>query len=442
MAQQLEEISEHALSADEREAYLAAYRSERRAQAGSKLDSRLQQLADLRFSTENVLDRREERRRLKEQVAEARTELEQARTAGIAFPRAVPVSFGDTEELLSAEGSALRQAEGAQAELLVGGSLESLGNYMHLSVYVYHRELEERIMETATTALPEELSTRLEPVVRAVATAVLGRPWASLTVEAEPERGVIYVDDTLAGVGRAELPFLEPGRREIRVELSAGESTERTVTLEPEERREVAVRVAVSEAERIRLESEPAGADVYDGALWRGVTPLTLERPSQDRAFLLELEEYDSARIVVGPDTPRQRTVTLMPDVRDEVAFVRERRDRFYRALGYFALSVPVPIVMYGAFENRDTLFSGGAAAPGLSVSEAQQLDRERRLFALGAWGTSAVSASLLTNMIVKLVQYVRASEHAHIQPAAGQAEPEQPAGQAEPGQGEPVQDE
>lgn len=414
IAQELEPIGSHRLSEAEQSAYLRLFRDRRTARAGAELDSLRQRQSDILFSTDPPTERSEARRNIAEDIAEARQALAEARNARLSFPESVPVAFRESTELLSATGSALRLAREADAELVIGGELESLENYVHLSVYVYHRVLERRIVETETTALAEELSSRIDGIVRELSTAILGRPWASLTVNAQPDRGVIYVDDRLAGVGTASLRFLSPGEHRVRVTLSEGPSAERTVTLDPEEAGEIDVEVPVPGSDTVRLQSEPAGADVYDGALWRGVTPLTVERPLQQRSLFLELEGYDRARIVLRPDGPVERTVELYRDVRDEVAYVEERRNRFYRAFGYFALSVPIPVILYGAYENRAAVVTGGLFEQ-LNPQEQTRLARTGNILYWSSMGAATVSATLLTNMVIKLVQYVRASEHAHI---------------------------
>jgi hypothetical protein len=192
------------------------------------------------------------------------------------------------------------------------------------------------------------------------------------------------------------------------------EKRERTVAVEPSETTRVDLPLVVADGAEVRIESAPAGADVYFGSVWQGVTPITLDRPGSPRTVILSQEGFLDETVVLAPDVPDIITRDLVPDPGNWPEIVQQRRDRFYRAFGWFALSIPIPVMLNGMYQDIAALYPGGQPSPELSAAEADRLATTANTLLWSARGTAAVSAGLFVNMMVHLIQYIRAGQYAH----------------------------
>jgi hypothetical protein len=150
------------------------------------------------------------------------------------------------------------------------------------------------------------------------------------------------------------------------------------------------------------------------GSIWQGVTPITLDRPEVAQTVMLEREGFLEETVVLSPEAPPTINRELVPDPGNWPEIVEQRRDRFYRSLGWFALSLPVPIILNGMFTDIEALFPGGEPAPDLSDAEAERLARTANTLLWTTRGTAAISGGLFVNMMVRLIQYIRAGEYSH----------------------------
>jgi hypothetical protein len=168
------------------------------------------------------------------------------------------------------------------------------------------------------------------------------------------------------------------------------------------------------QAGTVRIESTPTGADVYLGSIWQGVTPITLDRPGAARTVILSREGFLDETVVLSEEVPNRVSRELVPDPGNWPEVVQERRDRFYRAFGWFALSIPVPVMLNGMYQDIAALYPGGQPSPELSEAEANRLAGTANTMLWSARGTAVVSAGLFVNMMVHLIRYTRAGEYAH----------------------------
>jgi hypothetical protein len=157
------------------------------------------------------------------------------------------------------------------------------------------------------------------------------------------------------------------------------------------------------------LDSEPEGAAVYEGSQWLGATPLSVGKPDDLNRFLLRKEGYLDFPLYAGPGVAETVTVPLTLDEIDPLQIQNQRRDELYRAFGFFALSIPIPIFCWGLV--NDYLVGAQIAKNAGNDDEFDRMIRTGNGFYYGYWGTLAVSTSLFVNMMVRLVRYLRAAD-------------------------------
>lgn len=406
--------------------------AERRAIARQALESLLQdallarnelqdQLDALPFSEKGELARRQEARRLREEIDEAEARIARIRATE---QERIDVALEKPVELILAEEPEYtpiydlpRRAEEEESDTLIYGELQRSGGYLFLTLYEYSYHLD-RERELATTASrPEELFENLGQLELASQRAVAGRPVAPLSVEIrgyEPERGEVFINGTSRGFGSVEIPLLPVGRAELRIEHPATPRIERTVRISGEYENRVEVEIPDPETGYVAVVSEPPGASIYIDSLWQGTTPYMIRRPAEDRQVRLSLREYYDSQFTIGPRTPDLINRELLPETMEWEAQVEQKRDRFYRSFTWFVLSLPAPILLNGIYGNLATLFPDGRARSGLSQGEAdRRLDQANAVF-YSYYATLGISVALFGNMIYRIIDYIRTGEGYH----------------------------
>jgi hypothetical protein len=102
-------------------------------------------------------------------------------------------------------------------------------------------------------------------------------------------------------------------------------------------------------------------------------------------------------------DTSPSLNFILRKQILDESLWQEKKRDAFYSALGFFALSVPFPIFLYGYAVD-----SSIAASRVTADSDTYNKFRRQAELTYGAyWATLFVSVSLFIRMLVTLVEYI-----------------------------------
>lgn len=418
LREQLAVLPEHELSAAERTAIAQALIDETMRESGAALDEAVEDRAGGTFDTGREDERRRELEEADAAVEEARAELAAARRlspADVEVAAMKPISLGaDDADPVAPDRLAPRVVREEDLDLLVTGSLEELDGTLIAEVSAYHRFLEREVYRDRFAVEPGNTDELVSRMRDGLAEVLLGRPWGRLAVSTSPEEAAIYVDDRLIGFGEATVEYARIGSREIRVSRDGVEERRRVVEVRPSETTAVDMPLLVADGADVRIESRPAGADVYRGSVWQGVTPLALPRPGTPQTVILSEEGFLDETVVLSPEAPGEIVRELVPDPGNWPEIVQERRDRFYRAFGWFALSIPVPVMLNGMYQDIAALYPGGQPSSELSDAEAQRLAGTANTLLWSARGATVVSAGLFVNMTVHLIQYIRAGQYAH----------------------------
>jgi hypothetical protein len=267
-----------------------------------------------------------------------------------------------------------------------------------------------------------------------LAASLAGRPWASLDITTDPPYAHIYVDGELAGIGRARLAYVRPRAYRLSFYADGCDVLEDFVSLEPESRQEKDYRLQSVPQETLLIETIPPGADVYFGALKKGVTPLILPLGATPDILSLNLEGYKSK---VFPFTSADiASAHVLP--RDIVSWderIAAKRADFYRSLGFTILSVPIPVLLYGAYQNEVFGFIQYTRRPGFDYDEAMRKEKKYRILYYAYFGSLFLSGSLIVNTIQKLIDYIRTGEESQRYPGRmGKKNGEPPASPEEAG--------
>ncbi len=418
LRERLSVLPEHELSEAEQRALARSLLEEAIRRAGAELDAAVAARAELRFETGREDERRRRIEAAEEKVAEARAKLEAVRAvdpATIDIAERKPISVGEEDaEPFGPERLTVRLAREEDLDLLVTGTLEELDGSIVVEVEAYNRFLQKAVYQDRFVGGAGNTDALIAPIRAGLAEVLLGRPWGTLSVTTSRDDTAIYLDDRLVGFGAVTIDYARTGRREVRVSRDGVSESRQMVTVRPSQTSEVDLSLEPVEAGTVRIESTPTGADVYLGSIWQGVTPITLDRPGAARTVILSREGFLDETVVLSEEVPDRVNRELVPDPGNWPEVVQERRDRFYRAFGWFALSIPVPVMLNGMYQDIAALYPGGQPSPELSEAEANRLAGTANTMLWSARGTAVVSAGLFVNMMVHLIQYIRAGQYAH----------------------------
>jgi hypothetical protein len=292
-------------------------------------------------------------------------------------------------------------------DYLFHGRLESIQGYYYLTFAAYspYREADVLVIEDAFAADDVDgATTRLAAEVYAF---LAGNPPVPYKLEVSPDTARIFVNGSFAGTGSPTL-LLDPGAKSSVTVSAPGfddfefevgpfradsdSSTGRTVVLEA---------VPVDSA---TVATDPPGATIYIDSRFAGTAPVdVMKLPSSVTGFAT-MEGYDPSRFIVGEKSPADLSVALhFPDPKTTVAATK---DRFFAALGWFVVSLPVTFITIGTYQQQ-TSYASYMGSTGLSRDF---INRGNLSYYMGA-GSVALNVGTFINCIFRFLDYIKASE-------------------------------
>jgi len=384
---------------------------------------RLKELRDRRdavvFARLARRERQEREAALAEQVRTAEMELARIMRydpGQFEFPHEASILFvEEASGVLAASAHPARTVREAELDALVYGSLEAIGEYLHLELSLFSGALGHDLGSVSLTAFPEELASLLHEMEDELAALLLGREVARVRVSPGHEDVAVFLNDDLLGYGNVEQRFLSPGSYEVRIQGRNLPTQTRELSLEAWATAELVFELEPVESRGIIVESLPSGADVYSDSVWIGRTPLRVELGESNEHIVLLRDGFYRSQFILGATTPDEVQRDLALDRGGEGGLIERRRNAFYTAFGLFVLSVPVALLSNGVYENLSTMVPpDGTRAPGLSESEADHLRRQRDMAYYATWGGVAVATGLFVTSAIQLGRYVRAAQASH----------------------------
>jgi hypothetical protein len=293
-------------------------------------------------------------------------------------------------------------------DLLVGGSIRQVEGYLLVDVWAWDAARGRVTISTREAAQREELYASVPLWGKDLVATILGRSWAMVVFTPDPPDSSLFVDGALTASGVSPTLYLVPGIRTLTVRAPGYREVTRTLTLLPGDEVPLAISLSKEAAGTIAISSLPAGADMYLNSIWQGRTPLDLERPTERGRGLLSLGGYYDYPLSLGADSPPQIAVTLLPDIGARDVAQKKARDEFYVSFAWFAASIPLPLfanaiaIDYAVLRN-DYQYQG-------QYSQAQQAQVGVQVFQTGFYVGLAVSASLFTWMVFRILHYISVS--------------------------------
>jgi hypothetical protein len=296
-------------------------------------------------------------------------------------------------------------ADELELDLLVWGMLEQIEEYLYVECHAYSAAAGETLLSSGDAVSLDDVDRAVEALAAELATVILGRVWGTVRVTADPADAAIRVNGDLVGMGFARVPYLAPGSHEVRVSRTDYDAEEETVHVAAGTVRDLSVVLRPRTRKSVRIWSEPAGAAVYLQSEWVGTTPLSVQIAARPVQGSLRLDGYRDTEFLLDQDSPDTRRYILTPAVGDRTAAFERSKDSFYAALGWFVLSVPVPLAASGLRDTMVTAYEQSISADRFRYATLANVFHGSYL------GGLALSGGLLVNAAVKLARYISAGD-------------------------------
>jgi PEGA domain len=338
----------------------------------------------------------------------------------IRIEESLPVSIknitGTETQLLAPRTQIQRFMESEDLDLLINGTVEKLDNMFYLNIEAVMQHSEEPVFTISEIVSEEEINETLSEAAPGLRTVVLGRSWSELTVTALPGNALLLIDGDSKGVGTMHLNDLEPGFVTLSVISTGYKSDVRQIYLTSSASQSVNIELEKGGSSSLSLISDPPGADVYFGALWVGQTPLYTDFPVKQSQIRISKENHLSFYADSASIEGNSLTVQLGADLLDKQKELQLRKNKFYKSLGWFSMSVALPLVLSGVYQNLNNRYYKYAQDYNSTLNpdsydKALEYKTKSDIAYYSLWGGVAISSGLLVNTIFKLRDYIRAAE-------------------------------
>lgn len=312
-------------------------------------------------------------------------------------------------KLLAASDNPAQSCASSKADMLVHGSVRMAGSFVAIDAALYIASIGRDVWQATEYAAADGIDGAVAALARPLAEAMLGRPFALVRYTVSPVNAELAIDGTVRS-GAFDL-FFEAATHDASGRAPGYVPRSVKFYVEPGDDRTVAVSLDPLEAVAFNIASDPAGARVHvDGALI-GSTPVEVPAAAYPRVGRISMPGYDDVQIIIRPDVILDdRNFIMVPS--DGSAFdarLGTAKDRFYRSLGWFVVSLPLPVISGGLFQTYYQTASQYVIDHPSSPDPAVIDSLNTRYYGWQAafWASTAVSAGLAINAVMALISYI-----------------------------------
>jgi hypothetical protein len=293
-------------------------------------------------------------------------------------------------------------------DLLVGGMVREVEGYVILDVWAYDALSKTVVVSFQDAARRDEVYNSVPTAGADLTGLFLGRPWAAVSFTPDPPEAQLYVNGKLVATGQTPVLYLEPGTLDVKVTAPGYRELTRSLTLVDTQDASLAVTLEKEKSGRMVISSTPPGADVYEESIWKGKTPLALDKPfGRTRLNITQQGFYDQP-FSVSDSSPSEISFVLEPDTVSRDAVQKKARDDFYNSFAWFVVSLPIPLFSY-AFALDSAVQMNELLAQG-NTSQARTAQATANFFYGTYIAGTVVSATLFTWMLFRIIHYVSVS--------------------------------
>jgi len=315
----------------------------------------------------------------------------------ISFTKAALVSPDEAYEMWKKTG----------AWFLLSGTIEERDEIITIRIVLFHTLLQKVVVDQTLNYSISSIQRAPDELGAVLAHGLLGYKPASLAVMARPDDAYIVIDPA-PGMKRGNTwVMLTPGTYRVSTRAPGYKSDSIEIVLSEGMDAIVPVTLVKGDARRMKIETVPPGAYVFDGVNLLGVTPYDYTIPVSEKLLIIEQEGYRRQTVRVGPQSPERIMLVLFTELFDWDRELAVRRDKVYDSLGGFAVSLVLPIVFDGLFQIEQQAYAANLGASKTFLTEVQQ----RGLVYYYLRNMSfAINAVLFLDAVGNIVSYVEAA--------------------------------
>ncbi|GHV88323.1 hypothetical protein AGMMS50267_06830 [Spirochaetia bacterium] len=258
-----------------------------------------------------------------------------------------------------AAGGEYRFCLNQKADAFLAGQITEYHNRIYIALRVYAVYTRSIIFEDNALFSPEDINMAVSELSGRLVTAIEGTSPAKIVVKAEPPEAVIAINREFAGRGSTTVIERAPG--EVEVSVSAPDYTTQTVTVDIPKGELADLSFNLMPLASSLFEVQIPGKDgsaVYQGALYVGQTPFSLQLPINQAEYItVETRGGEKGTTIIpkGSGYGVQGTATLLsiPVARPpDDGRVNKYRRKFYGAWGRLWIALPAYMLINGLSES------------------------------------------------------------------------------------------
>lgn len=418
LKENINDLTEHQLHAEESNFLADSFIHEKIIQHSLDIDSLYRKRDELLFSQYSNEERSEKYEAFSSSILDKEQALQEWQDKDsheIVLPETLSIEYQNIEQT-PADSQFSYFMEKNSLDMLICGTVERLDDLFFLELSCYKQTSPEAVFIWSGTGPEDQLNILLDEATDELRTELLGRSWAALRVEAQPKDSLIMLDGKTIGVGDVFVRAEAPGYKTLKISRGGYESLVKQIYLPSMKFMEFSVALEKGVEENFYFLSEPPGADVYFGSQWMGTTPFYSSKPDFNNNVKISLDGFAPFQTPSWKLEGESITVQLSRLAYDKQDALDTAKKRFYRSLGWLSISMALPLVMYGIYQNQYSMYynyandwtSGGIQADyDKAMDSYDSSELTYKLFL----GGLAVSGGLLVNTLFKLKNYINAAE-------------------------------
>jgi len=414
LRESVETIGKHTFGAGEKELYRRMIVSRKITETVAKLNSMLEKRDLIFFQALGRKNTKANVESINRTIKSTRDYLNYLRSVDIGdieFPDEKPVKIvspGNSGKLYDEpQFSAFQLSQDNDLDLLVWGKVEQISDTLFVEIHAFERAREANVFNYTDAGTRERIYGYIKSAIDGLGDVILGADWGNLAIKTTPPDSSIYLDGNFVGRGVQLVRFVPAGEIKIRIEREGYLPKDQTVVVSKHQTSTLEVELVSKKKEEILIKSSPPGATVYVNSLWAGKTPVSVARPEKLERVLVLREGYEKWEFTISPDMiGNEIDAKLKKAILPREEIIKRERDKMYRALGWWFVSIPLPIFAYAyAIDFKvgeiEALVAGNSQAAGKMALYSD-------IMYYGYLGGLFINMGLLVNVIFNISDYIK----------------------------------
>jgi hypothetical protein len=281
------------------------------------------------------------------------------------------------------------------------GSLTPYHGRLFLTIKIWALFSNSFIYEDSSLFSSEDTAVAVNELTETLIACLSGASHSRLVVHADPPDASVFVNETLIAKEEA----VERSNGAVTVVASADKYGTVSVPLDlnPDEEIEVTVSLPPVSYKPFVIETDNEGDSIYQGALFVGHSPLSLDLPLNGFEYFKAENEGKAGAIVMGEENSILNIKKRVLPGEGEKP-VGKAQDKMYASYGRFWIALPIALVVGLPYEGGGGMY--GAAYNAFVSSQTQKSADNANTWLIVSVVAAAAVAVTLADTIYHAVRY------------------------------------